>query len=53
LRWPHLGPVAVGTAILLGWGVGIIGGPLLAGVGAAVGLVVGDRLDQRTVAADV
>jgi hypothetical protein len=51
LRWPHLGPAAVGGAVLLGWFVGLVGGPLVAVVGAALGLVLGDQLDQRTTAA--
>jgi len=51
LRWPHLGPAAVGTAVLLGWFVGLVGGPLVAILGAVLGLVLGDQLDQRTAAA--
>jgi hypothetical protein len=51
LRWPQLGPAAVGAAVLLGWAVGIAAGPLAAIIGAVLGLVLGDHLDQHTAAA--
>ena len=51
LRWPKLGPAALGAGVLLGWAAGLAGGPLAAILGVAVGLVLGDRLDQHNAAA--
>ena len=51
LRWPHLGPAAVGAALILGWFAGMVAGPLVAIIGAMLGLLLGDRLDQHTAAA--
>jgi hypothetical protein len=47
-RWPALGPGALGAAVILGWLAGMIGGPLLAIVGAVAGVFVGGVLDRRT-----
>ena len=51
LRWPHLGPAAVGAALILGWLAGMAAGPLVTILGAVLGLLLGDRLDQHTAAA--
>ena len=48
LRWPALGPVAIGAAVLVGWTASFAGGPLAAIVGTSLGLFLGDWLDQRT-----
>jgi hypothetical protein len=52
LRWPALGPAAVGSSILLGWVSGSAAGPIVAVVGAAVGLILGDLVDQTREAGD-
>ena len=51
LRWPHLGPGAFGAAVLVGWILSYPGGLPLALLGAVLGALLGDQLDQRNAAA--
>jgi len=45
--WP-MGPATFGAAVLVGWAAGIVGGPMVAAVGAVAGLFVGQVIDRAT-----
>jgi len=46
VRWPQLGPGAIGACVAGAWLLGILVGPIGALVGALLGVVAGDLLDQ-------
>ena len=46
LRWPALGAGSIGASILAASAIGAVVGPLGAIIGAAVGLIAGDLVDQ-------
>lgn len=47
-----MGPATLGAAVLVGWAAGLVGGPIVAAVGAIAGLFVGQVIDRATRPAD-